>query len=124
MEQITILSLIEEIANDFCLNPKKESKLRLPASKIALRRFTRGVAHEVRIFDGISEHPYMIDINTRNNTLFERAVELRYLGWKSLEEILKEAGIELKTQKCKICEGGGWYFHGTRYFYKSFYSEN
>ena len=42
---------------------------------------------------------------------------------KRLKQILKETGINLKSEKCNIYEGGGWYSQGTRYFYKDIYCE-
>jgi len=50
-------------------------------------------------------------------------VELRYSDTKTLTEIIKETGINLKSEGCNISEGGGWYSKGTRYYYKEFYIE-
>lgn len=124
MKQLTCLKFVEMIAKDFELNPKKETVLQMPSDKLARKRFVRGVAHEVRIFDGKQEHPYMIGCEKRNEEAFSKAVELRYLAWKNIEEILGESGAQVKITKCKICEGGGWFTEGKRYIYKNFYMEH
>jgi hypothetical protein len=123
MEQLTYRNFVKEIAKDFNLSPDKEYKLKIPADKKVLKNFVRGDAYRMRIFDGMNEHPYMINNTVRNDEAFSKAIELRYLGEKGLATILEETGLKLKSEKCKICEGGGWYSEGTKYFYKDYYAE-
>lgn len=69
------------------------------------------------------EHPYMINQTVRNE---EKLLEFDYIYVirpKGLEEIIKETGLQLKSKKCRICEGGGWHSQGTRVFYKDIYCE-
>ena len=72
-----------------------------------------------------NEYPYMISQAPaiRNE---ERLIDFDYLYTirsKGLEQIIQETGIKLKSEKCRICEGGGWYSNGTKYFYKDIYCE-
>ena len=72
-----------------------------------------------------NEYPYMISQAPaiRNE---ERLIDFDYLYTirsKGLEKIIQETGIKLKSEKCRICEGGGWYSNGTKYFYKDIYCE-
>ena len=123
MESVTINTFKRTIAADFNISPFKEVTLQLPTDKKVIKAFTISVAHEVRIFDGTKESPYMLSGTARNVSELIKGIELRHNKMKTLEEILKETGVTLKTSKCKICEGGGWYSEGTRYEYKDIYCE-
>lgn len=83
-----------------------------------------GIAHSVTIVDEEgNNHPYMLSQSVRNDS---KLVKFDYLFFdtnKALNEILIEAKIALKTEKCNISEGNGWYSQGTRYFYKDYYTE-
>jgi hypothetical protein len=122
MKELSYIDFVTEIAKDFSLETSKEYKLKLPADNKRIKSFIRGVAHMSKIFDGQIEHPYMLD-NKRNEQALSRGMEIRYIGCKSLNDILNESGIKLRSENCKISEGGGWYSDGTRYFYKDFYLE-
>ena len=119
LENVSYSTFIREIAKDFKLTVEQEYILKLPSDNI--KSFTQSVAKDVRIFDGENEYPYMLSNNIRNNEQMKNAIELRRLGTKSLEQIIKEANISLITEKCKICEGGGWYSSGIKYIYKNIY---
>lgn len=119
MEELSYRNFVKKIAEDFNLSPDKEYKLSLPADKKAFKNFVRGDAYRMRIFDGTNEHPYMLE-NKRNDEALAKGVELRYLGEKGLNTILEETGLKLKSENCRICEGGGWYSNGTKYFYKDY----
>jgi hypothetical protein len=110
---------LKVICFDFGISQEKEYTLRLPTDKKTFKQWTRGWAHGARIFDGSKEHPYMIDRNTRNEKQLETATELRYLGFKTFSQIVKESGVKLQREKCRICEGGGWHSEGTKYTYKN-----
>jgi len=65
-----------------------------------------------------NEFPYMLSQYKRND---EKLVDFDYIytiRLKNLDEICKEANIELESKKCRICEGGGWTSQGCQYFYK------
>lgn len=123
IQELTYRAFVKEIAKDYQLSPDKEYRLALPTDKKSIKRFVQGDAYRMRIFDGVKEYPYMLDHFRRNDEAFSRAVELRYLGEKSLQDILREAGITLKSAACRICESAGWSSEGTRYFYKNYYTD-
>lgn len=122
MKNISSYDLIAEIAKDFSISIEKEFTLSLPNSAANIKGFVRGIAARTRIFDGETEHPFMLN-GMRNNDVLNKGVELRFLGRKSLDEIIKESGATVKTENCRICEGGGWTSQGTRYIYKDIYCE-
>lgn len=122
MSEVTYYEFIDLLSKEFNLKTHKEYTLKLPAARKVVKYFTTSVANEVRIFDGEKEHPYMIE-KGRNEDVFKKGVELRRFGRKSICEILAEIPVKLRTESCKICEGGGWYSKGTRYYYKENYIE-
>ena len=69
------------------------------------------------------EYPYMIN-GVRNDQKLQNFHYLYIISEKTLDMVLKELNLTLKTQKIDICEGGGWTSKGTRYFYKEFICEN
>ena len=69
------------------------------------------------------EHLYMINQNRRNEEKLIEFDHIYYFTYKSISQIIKEAGIILKSEPCKICEGNGWYSKGERIFYKNVYCE-
>ena len=123
MKQVTVYEFMLEIAKDFSIDINKEFTIRLPKDKKAIKSFTSSLADMVRIFDGEKEHRYMINACKRNDEALQKGIELRYSGTKSLSEVIKESGVELKVKKCKVCEGGGWYSEGFQYFHKEVYCE-
>ena len=70
------------------------------------------------------EYPYMLSEKLRNEDKLLNFDYIYFIRAKPLEQILKEAHITLQYEPCKICEGGGWYRDGVRYFYRTFYCEN
>ena len=123
MEQVSYLDFVSEIAKDNAVKLEKEVTLSLPADRFTIRSFVARRAHNVRVFDGEIEHPYMLTQNQRNEDSLKKGVELRVLATKNLNEVLKEAKITLQSERCEVCEGGGWYSEGSRYFYKNIYTE-
>jgi len=70
-----------------------------------------------------NEYPYMLDKTIRNE---EKLIDFDYIYVirpKNLDQLLKETGIKLRSKKCRIDEGGGWYSNGVRYYYKDFCCE-
>lgn len=122
MKAVHSYDLKKQIADDFGVSLKREYVLRLPANKKNMKMFTMGEAGAVRIFDGTNEHPYMLP-GKRNDEKLKTGIELRKISEKTLSEIIKETGAKVKTEGCKVCEGGGWYSNGTRYIYKEIYCE-
>lgn len=125
MKHVRYTEFTEEIAKDFGISIQKEYVLQLPADKKTIKSFTISRANDVRIFDGVQEHPYIFNKpgTQRNEEALANGKELRYLGYKGLVEILEVAGNSVTTKSCRICEGGGWSSEGTRYMYKEIYCE-
>ena len=123
MKQVRYLDFVSEIAKDNAVKLEKEVTLSLPADRFTIRSFVARRAHAVRVFDGEIEHSYMQTQNQRNEEALKKGVELRVLATKNLNEVLKEAKITLQSERCEVCEGGGWYSEGSRYFYKNIYTE-
>ncbi len=113
----------EMIANDFSINPQEELILKLPKNPKSIKKFAEGFANSVRIFDGTKEHPYMISEGVRNDMILSNARELRLKKDKLFDDIIKQTGVTLKKQKCKIYDTGGYYYIGYKYFYKNYYVE-
>jgi len=120
MENISYYQFCKTIADDFGI--ELNQKVKTPISKFPLKDGKRKIhsSYDAVIVDkdGI-EHPYMISQfpAIRNN---EKLIDFDYLYTirpKGLEQIIKETGVKLSSQKCQISEGGGWYSQGTKYFY-------
>ena len=60
----------------------------------------------------------MINSNSRNEEKLTDFDYIYIIRAKQLEQILEETGLKLESKPCKICEGGGWYSKGRKYFYK------
>lgn len=122
--QVTYYQFCKIIADDFKieLNQKHKTKLSEFPVKNGKRKINSSCDAIIVDVDG-NEHPYMINQTIRNE---EKLIDFDYIyvtRTKSLGQILYETGVKLKSEKCKICEGGGWYSEGTRYFYKDIYCE-
>jgi hypothetical protein len=117
--EVTYYQFCKKIADDFNieLNQKYITKLKQFPIKNGKRKIKS--FHDAIIVDvNGNEYPYMLGQCIRNE---EKLINFDYIyiiRQKGLEQILKEIGINLKWEKCKICEGGGWYSQGIRYFYK------
>ena len=70
-----------------------------------------------------NEFPYMLEQYLRNDSKLIDFDYIYRITQKSLTQILEETGVNIKSEKCKICEGGGWYRQGNRYFYKDIFCE-
>ena len=70
-----------------------------------------------------NEFPYMLSKYVRNEEKLLNFDYIYTIYYKTLDQILKEIPITLKTESCKICEGGGWYTNGIKYYYKDIYCE-
>lgn len=70
-----------------------------------------------------NEHPYMLGKYLRNEEKLKDFDYIYIIRPKAFNQIIEETGLFLKSEKCKISEGGGWYSQGTRFFYKDIYCE-
>lgn len=66
-----------------------------------------------------NEYPYMLNQHQRNEEKLKDFDHIYFMQHKTLDELTKEAGITLKSEPCRISEGGGWYSNGSRYYYKN-----
>lgn len=132
MTELTNYDFLKMLAVEYNIELKENRTLRMPANPKLLKQFTMGHANSTFIFDGETEHPYMIGISEtrynpkRNEEKLAIAKELRQLRFRRLDEVIKEAkdkGAVIKSAPCQISEGGGWHSSGTAYFYKDFYTE-
>lgn len=119
--QVTYYQFCKTIADDFKieLNQKHKTKLSQFPIKNGKRKISSFYDAVIVDVDG-NEYPYMLSQTPpiRND---EKLIDFDYIYIirpKGLEQILKETGVNLKSKKCRICEGGGWYSQGRRYFYK------
>lgn len=125
MKQITKDQMIRSIATDYNLDPYTKIVQTFKSFPIVngKKRISASFDSIIMGKDDI-EHPYMLDQHKRNE---EKLIDFKYIYRivlkSSLKSIADEAGIQLKSSKCKVCEGGGWYSHGTRYEYKDTYCE-
>jgi len=122
--EVTYYQFCKIIANDFNieLNQKYITKLNQFPIKNGKRKIN-STNNSIIVDVNGNEHPYMLSQTIRNE---EKLIHFDYIyviHQKGLEQILKEIGIKLKWEKCKICEGGGWHSQGIRYFYKDVYCE-
>ena len=82
--------------------------------------------HDSTIVDkkGI-EHPYMLpeNYNQRNDSKLKEFDHVYFYRYIDIEEIEKVAGIKIKRENCRVCEGGGWYSNGTRYIFEDYCCE-
>lgn len=122
--EVTYYQFCKTIADDFKieLNQKHKTKLSEFPVKNGRKKISSFYDSIIVDVDG-NEYPYMLNQSMRNE---EKLVDFDYIYFirpKSLKQILDETGLNLKSEKCRICEGGGWYSNGTRYFYKNIFCE-
>ena len=119
--EVTYYQFCKTIADDFKIELNQKHKTRLSQFPIKNGKRKINSFHDAIIVDSNGkEYPYMLSQTPpiRNE---EKLIDFDYIYItrpKGLGQILKETGINLKSEKCRICEGGGWYSQGTRYFYK------
>lgn len=123
MKNVYYFDFINAIKADFNIVIDKEVTLKLPANKKNIKNFTRSMARDVRIFDGNTEHPYMLTNGQRNEDILSIGKELRCTTQKRLHELITEYNLPVQSKPCRICEGNGWTSSGTRYIYKDLFIE-
>lgn len=124
MKEVTLYEFITTICNDYNIESVKKIKTYKHQFPIKNGKISISSRYNAIIVDNDgNEHPYMINSFTRNN---EKLIDFDYIYvimYKSISDIIEETGVNIKTSKAKICEGGGWYSQGTRYTYKDIYCE-
>lgn len=119
---LSVHGFIHYVAGERDFPATEEYILDMPSDKLSIKRFVKGRANKVRIFDGQKEHSYMISEDKRNDEALETAKELRVEDDIEFYMLLIMCPIITKT-KCRIDEGNGWWTNGYRYTYKDHYTE-
>lgn len=116
---VTYYQFCKTIAEDFNIELNQKHKTKLSQFPIKNEKRKINSFHDATIVDNQgNEYPYMLSKCIRNE---EKLIDFDYIYVirpKDLTQIIKETGIVLKSESCRICEGGGWYSQGTKYFYK------
>jgi hypothetical protein len=119
MIQVTQHEFCKTICEDFGIELKQKHKTNFNQFPIKNGKRKINSSHDAIIVDRQgNEHPYMINQTVRNE---EKLIDFDYIyiiRAKQLEQVLEETGLKLESKPCKICEGGGWYSKGIKYFYK------
>ena len=124
--EVTYFEFCKSIAEDFgieLMNKQKKYINQFPIKNG--RRKINSFRDAVIVSKDGNEHPYMLSTSGVRNE--KQLIDFDYIyikRAKSLNQIVEEAGIALKSKPCKICEGSGFHSKGTRYFYKNIYCEN
>ena len=126
MKQVTYYEMTKQIAADYGL--ELNQKIETPVSKFPIKNGKPKIyatCDAVIIGSDGSEHPYMLRQfpGIRNDEKLVGAKYIYVMRPKNLQDLCKEAGIELKSSPCRVCEGGGWYSNGHAYYYKETYCE-
>ena len=124
MKNVTVYNFIEEIAKDFNLDI--DIKIITKYNQFPLKNGKRKISssNDAIIVDKQeNEFPYMLDQHNRNNDKLINFDYIYVIRPKPLHLIIEQAGLKLRMEKCKICEGSGWYSWGTRYYYKDLICE-
>jgi hypothetical protein len=117
--EVSSYNFKQQIIKDYKLTPDKKHIIRY--NQFPMKNGKRKISspHNSTIVDKEgNEYPYMLTHNQRNAEKLKDFDHIYFMQYKSLDEITREAGITLKTEPCRICEGGGWYSNGRRYYYK------
>jgi len=117
--EVTYYQLCKTIAEDFGieLNQKHITYFNQYPLKNGKRKI-KSVYDAIIVDKKGNEYPYMLSRTVRNE---EKLIDFNYIYVtrpKSLNQIIKETNVALKSEPCRICEGGGWYSQGRKYFYK------
>ena len=124
MNHIKYNHFCDMIAKDYNIDPQYKSIYPFNSFPIINGKRKINARFESIIVDNNgNEFPYMLEKTIRNEEKLITFDHIYTIRSKPLETIIKEIGLNLKNESCKICEGGGWYSKGTRYFYKDVYCE-
>lgn len=124
MEEVASYVLAEQIAKDFNLETTYIDKRYFNQflTKNGKKQINATNTSIIVDKDG-NEHPYMISQYVRNDAKLIEFDHIYQVVRKSITQLIKESGVEVKREKCKISEGGGWYSEGQRITYKDMYCE-
>ena len=121
---VTYYQFCKTIADDFKIELNQKNKTKLSQFPIKNNKRKIKSSYDAIIVDNKgNEYPYMLSQTIRNEQKLADFDYIYVIRPKSLEQIVKETGINLRSEECKICEGGGWYSKGVRYFYKGIFCQ-
>lgn len=121
-KQVTESQFCDVITKDYNIDPQYKSIYSFNSFPLINGKRKINARYDSIIVDKEgNEFPYMLSNNVRNEEKLIDFDHIYTIYYKTLDQILKEIPITLKSESCKICEGGGWYSNGTRYFYKDVY---
>lgn len=112
------------IAEDFNIELNKKHKIFFNDFPIKNgKRKINSFRDSVIVDNDGNEHPYMLDATIRNDEKLIDFNHIYYIRPKNLKQIMKETNVTLKSEPSRICEGGGWYSNGTRFYYKNIFCD-
>ena len=120
--EVTYHEFCKTIADDFKIEFKQKHKTK--ASEFPVingRRKIRSFYDSIIVDNNGNEYPYMLNQSMRNEEELVDFDHIYFIKPKGLNQILDETGVKLRSEQCKISEGGGWYSYGTKYYYKDIY---
>ncbi|WPO89903.1 hypothetical protein [Chryseobacterium sp. HR92] len=124
MREINPFEFVKKIALEFGVDGTKKYKTFFSQFPIKNGKKKISSSADAIIVDAIgNEFPYMLNPYQRNNDKLKEFDFIYVIRSKGLNEIINETGALVKTEICKICEGGGWYSWGTKYTYGDVYCE-
>ncbi len=124
MNHIKYNTFCDVIAKDYNIDPQYKSIYSFNSFPlIDGKRKINARSNSIIVDKEGNEFPYILSKYVRNEEKLLNFDYIYTIYYKTLDQILKEMPITLNSESCKICEGGGWYSTGTRYFYKDIYCE-
>jgi hypothetical protein len=124
MNSVTYHEFCKAIAKDYSIELSHKQKTYFEDFPIKKgKKKINSFSDAVIVDNDGNEYPYMLTPHNRNE---DKLIDFDYIyitRSKSLNRILNEVGLDLRSEICKISEGGGWYSVGIRYFYKDLYCE-
>lgn len=117
--ETTYYNFCKTIADDFGIELyQKHKKYKKDFPLKDGKRKINSVSDSIIVDNDGNEHPYMLSNNLRNESMLIDFDYIYVIRPKTLKQIIEETGVVLDSKPCKVCEGGGWYSDGTRYYYK------
>ena len=124
MKQVTQSQFTDILCKDYNIDSQYKSITKFESFPVINGKRKINARYDSIIVDNDgNEFPYMLSKYVRNEEKLLNFDYIYTIYYKTLDQILKEIPITLNSESCKICEGGGWYSTGTRYFYKEIYCE-
>ena len=124
MKQVTQSQFTDILCKDYNIDSQYKSITKFESFPVINGKRKINARYDSIIVDNDgNEFPYMLSKYVRNEEKLLNFDYIYTIYYKTLDQILKEIPITLKTESCKICEGGGWYTNGIKYYYKDIYCE-